>query len=1346
MVQPIDPSPIDAAINFMPLCFPHAASQRPFANRERTTVIVGSDPLPSVSDAPAFACQRWHRYQFAGLFVADKRVLDLGCGDGCGASFLSRRAKSVVGIDFDDETIHRASSKYVSANLSFRAGTPGKMPIDVDQSIDVVVSFDVVGRLSERERRDCLAEAKRLLAPGGLLIVSTPNRLSDDRRQPPIEPWANGIYYDEFRDFLQASFRHVAILSQAVETGSFIECLANQQAPFQPFYIKRSGDSYCPAEEPREAQHLLALCSDNRISGVPSSLSVDLSRTLAAGRDERIFTLKESTQTLMDQVAERERSICELTAKIEEDDHVIDRLMAQLTEGDRALQTVTAQLIERDQVVESLKAQVADDDRSVSNRIAERDRLFDSLSTQLAAITRSKAWRLVLLLRKSRVLIAPPNSRMARALRRLARAGVAPFRRLKTMLRRRGTCAVPPGSDGVEQAANNSAAIASGASSPGLIDLDTVAPYSIAPGRIAIHLHLFHPELADEFAGYFGNVPFPYDLFVSVADKAGRQAADKAFASLPHCQGVKIEIVPNRGRDIAPLFCVFGKELMSYDFIAHLHGNKSGDCQGEMESGREYLCGSLLGSEQRVRKIFTLMSGGAPAGIVYPQTHRTLPCWANTWLANRSMGVAWCRRLGIDRVPRSYLDYPVGAMFWARTAALRPLFTANLTLEDFPREAGQNDGTAAHCLERLPVLVAQQQGFRHAILKDAASPSWSSWRIDQCPSRNLKTVQKRLSDPQVRVVAFDIFDTLLVRPLLDPEAIKEIVARRAPDRLAELYRRYRSTAETAAREKASLDVGLQAIYSEFVEQSGVSLAEADTLRRLEEEVERHAVALRPDALAMLQLARKAGKRIVLLSDMFLPRATLESMLKEQGVTDWDAMYLSNDVGLRKDTGDLYGHVLDKESLTPQQLLMIGDNERSDVQIPHDLGIGTLHVLRPIETARALPRLRPFVEKAERGDDLDAQLTLGLLLRNAYSPIFHQELDPASMFPTNACSFGYSLVGPLVAGFVSWLAEQARHDDVDCLHFLSREGLSLKLAYDRWYEAFHDGPPSEYLVLSRRATTVPAIAGHDDILNIARTDYSANTARCFLDERFGLDLPAERWAALYAHNRWSPDRTVEIHGEIGADVLQLLAAVQPDILAHAAAERPPMLAYLRKMGFHAAQRTAIVDIGYSATVQDRVNLLLGEHVHGYYMMTSKRANTVRDRYGCIVRGCFFEGADTSVDAPPMYLNSFTLEKMLGSSEGQLIRYTQQDGDVIGVHRPLSKSEREGNQARLEIRKGMLQYMDDVVQLRAKVFPDFRPPLALPQELFVALVGNQSPAERAVIRQLVLDDFYCGQGLV
>jgi len=878
-----------------------------------------------------------------------------------------------------------------------------------------------------------------------------------------------------------------------------------------------------------------------------------------------------------------------------------------------------------------------------------------------------------------------------------------------------------------------------------LITLEGVLPAEQVEGTIAIHLHMYYDDLAPEFAGYLSNMPFAYDLYVSVKDASGEAACRAAFDKLENCKAQTFQVVNNRGRDIAPMFCTFGEALRRYDYLAHLHSKKSLYNAGATEGWRQYLAGNLLGSTTTIRRIFTLLAGDK--GIVYPQNFKSVPCQANTWLANKGMGTAWCARLGISPVPQGYFDFPAGSMFWARGDALRPLFNANITIEDFIEEAGQTDGTFAHCLERLLVLSARKQGLQAGIIKDMQNPTWSSWRLDQLLARPFDWMVGNFANPVIKCIGFDIFDTLLVRPLIDAETTKRIVAANLPEPLAKLFGECRVAAEAEARKHKGKDVDLHDIYQTFQQLTKLPDADVQTIRELEEQIEYRSLTARSGGVELFEQARATGKPVLLMSDMFLPKSLIVQALNANGIHGWTEFYLSNEVGLRKDTGALYDHVLQVYGLQPNEFIMVGDNERSDLQIPCDKGCVGLHILRPTEMARGMPRLRRIVEKYEFAHDLNAELTLGLLFRHNFAAVSYPELNAGSLFHATPYNIGYSLVGPMLTGMAQWLIDNAKRDEVGELHFLAREGQLMKAVYDVWAEGLDKAPPSRYLVVSRRTCSVPLLETLDDVFAIAKGDYYANTASSYLLERFGLELDDATWRELQASTGIGRETTVEVRNG-NLDVLKpLLEKLAGTIFEQAQVERAGLTRYLDSMGLMGSRKQAVVDVGYGATIQNYLCKLTGQNIHGYYLATDERSLKVSEQHDVIIRGCMMHNVEHSLAAPIMYLRSFELEKLLSSSEGQVVKYTTvEGGQVQAQHRELSAQERAGDAFREALRNGVIQFARDAVQVRQTLLASFAPSLEISRALADEFFVKHSTDELKLLGDVMLDDHYCGRGVV
>jgi FMN phosphatase YigB (HAD superfamily) len=884
---------------------------------------------------------------------------------------------------------------------------------------------------------------------------------------------------------------------------------------------------------------------------------------------------------------------------------------------------------------------------------------------------------------------------------------------------------------------------------PDLVDLAGVVPLG-DPGlnrRIAVHAHIFYLELAEEIAVYLRHIPFAFDLFISTPDQAAKTACEAIFRSLHRVERLWVCVTPNRGRDIAPLFCLFGSELSGYDFIAHIHTKKSLYAGGGMLGWREYLLRQLLGGEDQVRRIFTLFADDPGLGLIYPQNYRQFPYWGNTWLSNKGLGREWCRRLGIADLPDGYFDYPAGSMFWARPAGLRTLFDAGILLADFPDEAGQTDGTLAHCLERLFALSMQQAGLRTAIVADPAFPSWSKWRFDHYLARTRAHVETMLSSGKLKIIAFDIFDTLVVRPSLHPETAKLIVATRMTDAPGGAdFIGLRPLAENIARSRKRLDVNLDDIYVEYATLAGLSPEDARWLQHGEEQVERALVSPRPDGLALFRYALATGKPVALISDMFLSRQTIETLLEEQGIRGYAELYLSSDVGVRKDSGELYHHVLKQWGVAPDNLLMIGDNEHSDLQIPMNLGIHTCHVLRPIAMAAAAPRFSRILERF-RHSDVNRQLVLGLVVKRFFHPVFYKDFNPADFIHGGAEGVGYAIVGPLIAAFTQWILAQAKADQITTLYFLAREGKLLKEVYDRLASVTPDAVAAQYLVVSRRAMTVPMTETLDDILSIASADYFPSDLAGFLFYRFGLRLDGAELAELAQRGLWATGRKVEVKGDNPHHLQPVLEAIADHIQARAAEERPGLLAYLQQMGLDQPGTSAVVDVGYSATIQGRLSKILGKGIHGYYLLTSAKAKRVCDDYGVLARGCYGESLVSGTDASPLWRRSFELEMLLSTDDAQVMYYeTRPDGAVAPVFQTLSHAEQNSSAVRADIRRGVLAFVDDFLALEQAALPGLSVPCDLAVALYEEFIDGLSAAEWNTMAGFVLDDHYCGRGIV
>jgi len=229
-----------------------------------------------------------------------------------------------------------------------------------------------------------------------------------------------------------------------------------------------------------------------------------------------------------------------------------------------------------------------------------------------------------------------------------------------------------------------------------------------AAGKVAVLVHLFHEDLAIEFRGYLANVPVDFDLFISTTDEFRKSVIEAAFRGWSR-GGFEVRVVPNRGRDIAPKLISFRDIYEKYTYVLHLHGKQS-DHNSVLAAWRQFLLDQLIGTEKIVASIFKAFERNPSLGIIASQHFEPVRQWIN-WGGDRKKAERLASRMGFSLKQCPVLDFPSGSMFWARSAALRPLLDIDLRPEDFEEEAGQIDGTLAHAIERLYFFVCERAGF-----------------------------------------------------------------------------------------------------------------------------------------------------------------------------------------------------------------------------------------------------------------------------------------------------------------------------------------------------------------------------------------------------------------------------------------------------------------------------------------------------------------------------------------------------------------------------------------------------------------------------------------------------------
>ncbi len=320
------------------LTVPRAAVDLPFTGERFTFAVAG--PIEH---------EHTHRYFLALDLCRARDVLDVASGEGYGSALLGQVARSVIGVDLDPGSVDHANRHYARDGVSFRTGSATELPVETS-SVDVVVSFETLEHLDAHEA--FLKEIKRALRPGGVLVMSSPDRVvySPDGPHNPFH--LRELDKAQFVDLVSRHFRHHALFGQRSLSGS---CLVPDGTRFGPEirFLERRGDSRLrlSAALP-DATYLIAVASDAALPPLPPSLLID-------GRYANVVDL------------ERQRLDAELGAALA---------------GRAALDGTVASLASRVEETERALAQRASDEARLRDELARRSIEAEGLRQEVARL------------------------------------------------------------------------------------------------------------------------------------------------------------------------------------------------------------------------------------------------------------------------------------------------------------------------------------------------------------------------------------------------------------------------------------------------------------------------------------------------------------------------------------------------------------------------------------------------------------------------------------------------------------------------------------------------------------------------------------------------------------------------------------------------------------------------------------------------------------------------------------------------------------------------------------------------------------------------------------------------
>lgn len=328
-----------------------------------------------------------------------------------------------------------------------------------------------------------------------------------------------------------------------------------------------------------------------------------------------------------------------------------------------------------------------------------------------------------------------------------------------------------------------------------------------------------------------------------------------------------------------------------------------------------------------------------------------------------------------------------------------------------------------------------------------------------------------------KIISFDIFDTLLVRPFYEPKDLfflmntyfNKLFNSNGLLEFSEMrIEAEKNVRDKMLKEKGYEDISLNEIYDSLAKLYHLSIEKLEKIKEREIELEIYFCKKRETIYSLYSMCNYLKKSIYFTTDMYLPRDVIEKILLKNGYQYFDGLYISGEVKLAKYTGNLFKYIIKEHNINPKEMMHIGDNIESDVKIPCTLNINTFFFPKTTDLFNNYCRIENNVnycgklyenfqllniDHSNVTDYMGNRISLAMVANRFFDNPFISFNDNSD-FNCNPYLIGYYTLGMHMLSLVNWLLTNAKEKKYDSFCFQARDGylpylvaLKLKDNYD-----------------------------------------------------------------------------------------------------------------------------------------------------------------------------------------------------------------------------------------------------------------------------------------------------------
>lgn len=418
-------------------------------------------------------------------------------------------------------------------------------------------------------------------------------------------------------------------------------------------------------------------------------------------------------------------------------------------------------------------------------------------------------------------------------------------------------------------------------------------------------------------------------------------------------------------------------------------------------------------------------------------------------------------------------------------------------------------------------------------------------------------------------ISFDLFDTLVMRRVLYPTDVFDIVSKKVG---IDYFKEIRIEAE---RSIITSDPTLDEIYYIVSQKLGISEETAEKIKKCEIDTEKAVIIPRREMIDVFNHCILKGKTVSIISDMYLPQSVIQEILDSVGIKNCTEIFISSIYKSSK-SDNLYR--IYKDKIKAKSYIHIGDNPIADGKSALDNGIDIFIVKSAFDMICA----SNYAGILNFDETFSSRLHIGLFVSEIFNDPFALYKSNGKALLSETSKIGY-YIAPMITEFMFWFVKKIQTDGCDGVILPARDGFLIKKLYDI-IAIKCELPPAKYVLASRIACIAAGVEKSDDIKYASEFSFSGSPAE-LLKTRFQL----------------SKESVEEFDDNKFGSLSEYILSYEKNILKHSEELRKRYINYLNSFGFDYNKKIGFFDFTSSGTTQMYLNKILNIELLGYYFI-------------------------------------------------------------------------------------------------------------------------------------------------